>query len=211
MSIELTILKATGRLEPFETLIQTSFQESIEKIQRSIALPKIDVVVADYPDGAIPEIGVCGNAYTEHLVFISIDPNFPEIEKTLAIEIQSTLAHELHHCARMHTVGYGKTLLEALVSEGLADHFDIEINKSDPKPWCVALKGVELERIKKMAQAVYNNVGYSHSDWFFGSTKLNIPRWSGYSIGFDLVKSYLNKTGKSASELVSTDAQEFII
>ena len=60
-----------------------------------------------------------------------------------------------------------------------------------------------------MAEKIFNE-NYNHFDWFFGSEKNNIPRWSGYSLGFDIVCNYLKLTNKKASELVSVDASEFI-
>ncbi|KND46719.1 MAG: hypothetical protein AB201_02685 [Parcubacteria bacterium C7867-006] len=210
MNVKLHILKQSTRLNSFEEIIRKSFEEGINKIQNKIILPNVDVVVSDNPGSSIPETGVGGYAPTANLVYININPEFSDLEKTLFDEIQSTLAHELHHCARTEKIGYGKTLLEALVSEGLADNFDIEVNNKKPKPWSVAIKDEELKDLKKKAEKDFNNDKYNHSAWFFGSRDLNIPRWAGYSLGFDIVKDYLKKTDKTASELVVTDASEFI-
>ncbi|MBU1558013.1 DUF2268 domain-containing protein [Patescibacteria group bacterium] len=42
------------------------------------------------------------------------------------------------------------------------------------------------------------------------SLNSKIPRWTGYSIGFRLVKDYMEKSGKSASELVNVSAEKFL-
>lgn len=210
MAVNLHILKASGRLHEYESRIQTAFEEGLDKVAARLALPDVDVVVADNPDAAIPETGVGGYSPTAHLLYISIGPLHENVEKTLEQEIRSTLAHELHHCARWHTIGYGKTLLETIVSEGLADHFDLEVNGGVPRPWSVALSAEELERMRKQAASEFNSRDYKHTDWFFGSPERSIPKWTGYTLGFTIVKEHLEKTGKTASELAGESANTFI-
>ena len=207
MSVNLHILRASGRLEKFETIIKKAFEAGIADVQNKFSLPVLDVVVVDDADSAIPETGVGGSAPNAHLLYIYINPTFNNLEAVLDFEIRSTLAHELHHCARWASVGYGSTLLEAIVSEGLADHFDIEVNSGAPKPWSIAMSESELQSMMLKAEQEFNS-DYNHSDWFYGSKE--IPRWTGYSLGFKIVSDYINKTGKSASQLVSTSHTEFI-
>lgn len=208
MNAILHILKSSGRLDELEGHIRSTALEVIPKIEERISLPHVDVVIEDNPKGAIPETGVGGYAKTAHILVVSIDPKSAYIQN-LQDEIKSTLAHELHHCARMNLIGYGETLLEALVSEGLADHFDIEVNGNNPKPWSTALPEDALEKVAEKAKPEFNNSHYNHSAWFFGSQENQIPRWAGYSLGFHLVKNYLTKTGKKASELVGEPASSF--
>jgi uncharacterized protein YjaZ len=210
MSVFLHTLKASKRLGPFETLITSGFTEGLEQVEGKISLPDVDVVIADNPSAVIPETGVGGSAPNAHLLYISIDPEFLNLKDTLEYEIRSTLAHELHHTARWKAVGYGKTLLEAIVSEGLADHFDLEINGGAPKPWSISVEGEKLRELQERAQIEFNNDQYDHRAWFFGSEKETIPRWSGYSLGFEIVRKYMEKSGKSAAELTGTEAKNFV-
>ena len=207
MSISFHILDAGGRLEKFQVQISDSLRVGLEHIEQELSLPSIDVVVVDDPHSAIPETGVGGSAPTAHLLYIYVDPEFTDLDKTLDFEIRSTLAHELHHCARWANIGYGSTLLEAIVSEGLADHFDIEINGGVPKLWDTAIQREGLETLLEMAKLEFTNSDYDHAAWFYGSAK--IPRWAGYSLGFKLVGDYMQKTQKKASELVSEPASSF--
>jgi uncharacterized protein YjaZ len=210
MSINLYILKASGRLKVLENQIESAFDGVLRGIENKITLPHVDVVIDDDVNSVIPETGVGGFAPSANLLYIHINPDFKGIEQKIDFEIKSTLAHELHHCARWASCGYGKTLLEAIISEGLADHFDIEINNGPPKPWSVAVAGSELEKLKEKARSEFTNDNYDHSVWFFGSESKNIPRWTGYSLGFSLVGDYIKKSGKKASELVSERAESFI-
>jgi hypothetical protein len=88
----------------------------------------VDVVFQDYPLAAIPSLGMGGFAPTGHLVQLSFDPGAEDFEELIVAHLPRTLAHELHHCARWRGPGYGRSLGDALVSEGLADHFDLEVN-----------------------------------------------------------------------------------
>ncbi len=210
MSVNLYILKASGRLEKLEEKISVAFRAGVEQVQNKISLPNIDVIVDDNEQSAIPETGVGGSAPSAHLLYIHINPEFKEIENIIDSEIRSTLAHELHHCARWATCGYGATLLEALISEGLADHFDIEVNGGKPKPWSVAIQGEELSKLKEKAEEDFFNNNYNHTAWFFGSEKDAITRWSGYSLGYEIVGEYLKTNNKKASQLVNENAVSFI-
>ena len=209
-SMHLHLLKASGRLLPFEADLTLAFNEVVQKVIGKIALPEVDVVMADNPNNVIAETGVGGFAINANLIYVNINPESSYFRENTLKEVVSTLTHELHHCARIHSIGYGKTLLEAMVSEGLADHFDIELNKHTPNPWSVNLAPTELAEMYKKASTEFANNSYDHSSWFFGSEEKDIPRWTGYSLGFEIVKKHMEKSSKSAAELVSTRAEPFI-
>ncbi len=199
-------MRASGRLEPFIKSIQEAFDEAIKEVAAKLQLSRVDIVVADLPASAIPETGVGGYAPNAHLLYIYINPESPGLAERLRVEIKSTLAHELHHCARWAAVGYGTTLLEAMISEGLADHFDLEVNGGTPRPWSTALQPVQLQSLLARAREEFPSANYSHDDWFFGSEKEQIPHWTGYSLGYFLVDSYIKSSGKTASSLVAASA-----
>lgn len=47
----------------------------------------------------------------------------------MVTDVPATIIHELHHCSRSAGRGYGRTLLEALVSEALAQHFEADFRE----------------------------------------------------------------------------------
>src|SRR5690625_1970846 len=109
---------------------------ALERIERHLPLGHIDVVVERNPFAVIPELGVGGFSPSGHLVHVSLDPAHARFGEALEQHLPRTLAHELHHCARWRGPGYGRTLGEALVSEGLADHFDLEVHPgAEPYHW----------------------------------------------------------------------------
>lgn len=207
MAVTLHILGASGRLQALEAQIRSAFSDAVARVSGVLTLPGVDVVVADNPPAAIPETGVGGYAPTAHLLYVSINPEHAALASTIDAEIKSTLAHELHHCVRWESIGYGSTLLEACISEGLADHFDVEMNHGAPKPWSTAVRGQELEALIEKARSEFDTA-YDEQVWFWGAGAA--PRWAAYAIGFKLVGDYLKKTGKTASKLVAESARSFI-
>ena len=168
MKTDIQISNPAGTLDRFEESIRVAIAEVLAEIEGKIVLSDVRIEIDDDAKSAIPETGVGGYAPSANLLKIHINPGFEGLEENIDAEIKSTLAHELHHCARWASIGYGNTLLEALISEGLADHFDIEINGGAPKPWSTALTIAELDGIRKMAEKEFSNEQYSHSEWFFG-------------------------------------------
>jgi uncharacterized protein YjaZ len=211
MNINLHLLNASGSLDAFIDDIKNNFPKAVDEISKKLDISNIDIVVYDNPLRVIPEYGIGGYSQNANLIFVSLDPKFPNLSKSIGQELKSTLAHEMHHCMRWREVGYGNTLLEALITEGLADHFDLEMYGRDPYPWDLALDKNQIEKFLKKAKAEFNNKDYDHTTWFFGSKNKNIPRWTGYSLGFKIVSDYLQKNpDKKSSSLYNTSAKEFV-
>lgn len=211
MNITPHILLGSGRLTSYQSKINEVFVKTTEKISSKVSISDVDVVIYDNPRGVIRETGVGGYTLDAHIIFISLDPAFSNFEHTISKELGRMLTHELHHVLRWKNPGYGKTLLEALITEGLADHFDIEINNESPHPWCHALNNSQLEEMLKKVQVEFDNKNYNHNAWFFGSKEKGIPRWAGYSLGYKLVNDYLQSNpDKKPSTIYALEAEEFI-
>ena len=210
MNVCLHILNASGALGTVATFIEDEFTKSLKKISSALSVSDVDVVVYDNSKGVIPEVGIGGYSPNGHVMFLYLDATSSILKKTIQEQLKKTLAHELHHCMRWRNPGYGKTLLEALVSEGLADHFDLEVNGGNLQPWCTALHGEEVTTFFKRAEREYNVKDYHHREWFFGTGSL--PRWVGYTLGYQIVGTYLKKyPDQTAASLVSTPAKAFIV
>lgn len=209
--IKISILQASGRLIPYLNTIRKSVQEAVFKIEAKIPLISVDVVICDNPKATIPHLGIGGQTITSNLVMVSLDPSSKFFLSKIEEEILRTLAHELNHCARWECVGYGKTFLEAMISEGLADHFDEEISKEEPQAWSKSLNPKQIDRFLGLAREDFHNKNYNHTDWFFGSKTRKIPKWTGYSLGYYLVGEYLKRNpGKNPSDIYNLIASQFI-
>lgn len=171
--------------------VEAVVDEAVAIVRVRIPVDGVVIRVITDAAGAIPEIGIGGRAVAGREVRISLDPGFGTLSMSIAEDLFPMLAHELHHIARQRTVGYGSTLLAAMVSEGLADHFSMEIAGGDPPPWATALTEDELDTWIAVARAEWLESGYDHDAWFFG-TAPPIPRWAGYAIGFAITGAYLD-------------------
>ncbi len=190
---------------PVKKLFPDQIQETIfscsEKVKGTFPLDIIDVVALIGKS----DIGIHGNSFYKDTIMIIIDRNYNG--DNLIMKLSSTYYHELHHLARMATVGYGETLEEAIITEGLGVAMEEEMldqvegyyQLSNRKELSIILK--EFAKEKKSKE-------YDHERWFFGDE--NIPKLAGYKLGYLIVKGYLQDTGKKASELFSVTANEVI-
>lgn len=181
-----------------------------QSASRQLPIGGITAVVESEPDPLFTGWGVAGGfqgvGSTE--VEIKIRPQLPD--ELLAEQLSYVAAHEFHHVARSRGPGYGfGTLLEALVSEGLADHFAEEhLGQSTPH-WLLAFSPEELERWLERARPLFDTRNYGHFDWFFGANP-EIPRGIGYALGYELVSRYQARYGgASAASLWDTPAEAF--
>jgi Predicted Zn-dependent protease (DUF2268) len=173
---------------------------------------KIRIEVALDAARAIPGIGVGGFADpATGDVSVWIDEAPPGgLKAALETWVPATLAHELHHSSRIRMgPGYGITLAEALVTEGLADHFAAEaFPDTPPQPWDHALSAKQEAELWRKAQPILEvRGGYNHQAWFLGGGDL--PRWAGYTLGYRIAEAYLGND-LSASSAVGTEAETVI-
>jgi uncharacterized protein YjaZ len=211
MTIQTHILLGSRRLQPHAKDIDAAIVKALPFIEEKLPIKDIDIVVHDNPRGSVPELGIGGYTPNAHLVFISLDPSFPKIKESICIHLKHTLAHELHHTMRWRDPGYGITLVDALITEGLADCFDLEVFGGESPPWSRALSDEEFNRMIKKAQGELHNKKYDHSSWFYGNSNMGIPRWTGYSLGYKMIRDYLQKhPDKKPSLLYATKTDTFL-
>ena len=208
MSINAHVLPSSKDLKPF-TMELKSITKSVEALIKKVISPgDIDVVFYDNPGATLKEIGVGGYTPCANVVFISLDPRNPKFKAGIKNDLPKTLAHEINHAIRFRTPISKETLFEAMISEGLADHFSMEVTgRKNPPAWAMALSSEQKKTFMKKASKEWNAPTYDHNAWFYGSTPKKIPRWTAYALGFGLVATYLQKHPKiSASKLISAKA-----
>lgn len=195
------IANSTGELDNFVYMISESLKTIIPIVEKELDAKQIDIIFVSAAALTIPEYGIGGNSPGPNHVYISFDPNSDKITQT---GLNETLLHEIHHCMRWRNPGYGKTLGEAMISEGMACLYELQYSGKAPIYAKVRLKESQITK----ARIIINSKSYNHSKWFFGSK--DVDRWFGYSYGYRLCKYYSKKTNKNASELVHLDAQEIL-
>lgn len=197
-----------GELLPPELVpeLQDVLHTALSRHSQRLGLSGVDVAVRVLPWG-LPETGVHGYAPTAHYVEMTLSPQNPNFAAHWHSEVPATLAHELHHCRRWKTVGYGQSFLEVLVSEGLAQHHEKEERGGRPAPYSVLSQ--DLAPLWERARPLLERTDYGHEAWFFGSEAENLPRWAGYALGYDLVSRYLQVQGADAAAHADAPAEAF--
>lgn len=204
------VFEDNNELENKRNLIEAKVRETVSKVNEKMPTENINIRIKVSSTNVIPEIGIGGFNPNANEVILSLNPNFIDIDQSIANELGPMIAHEMHHAKRRRSVGYGSNLLQAMITEGLADSFSMEIFGIDPPIWSTALPANELENWIEAASVIWNETPYNHDEWFFGIST-EIPRWTGYSIGFKLVKEYLTQNPSlKPSGIVNEPANSFV-
>jgi uncharacterized protein YjaZ len=187
-------------------------ESAVDHVSRRIALPETVVSILARPGRVVPETGVGGFADpVSGEVFVYVDPGRERLNRVLAKWVEPAIAHELHHAARiLDGPGYGRSVVEAIVTEGLADVFALD-TYGRRAPWTRALGVRSVCRWWARARERSRSRGdYDHSAWFFGTGRA-LPRWAGYTIGYVLVRRYLSShPSRTAADLVVTPAPRIV-
>ncbi|EOY5416345.1 DUF2268 domain-containing putative Zn-dependent protease [Cronobacter turicensis] len=202
-------LEAQGDLRDVRDRLAEETDAACQTLANVITPPRLDMLVYRAPGQVIPEIGIAGRAYHGALFSMGVDPANPQLCSSLTDgTFRRQILHEVHHCMRMAGPGYGWTLGEALVSEGLAGHFVTWLMHSAPEPWECAVERAALTAAG-VSSAALNDTHYDHAAWFFGSGAL--PRWYGYTLGYEMVAAWLSEAGApDAEKRISVPAEEVI-
>jgi uncharacterized protein YjaZ len=198
-----------GALREHEASIRQLIESTSERVSPMLTLSGVTINVIPSSSRAIGGYGVGGFTPTGSLVEIYIDPSFANLAQVLHDRVSRLTAHELHHAKRWRGPGYGRTLREAIVSEGLADHFSEEVFGPPVQPWSDAFPREDTARYFDVARPELGSSSYDHDRWFFNASA-TLPRWTGYTLGYRLIETYKSsRPGTTAALLVSTPATDF--
>lgn len=202
-------LEASGSLAQFRPELIREFEVAYEAIAQLMPPPRLDILIQRLPGETLPELGLVGRAYRSTLFSMTLDPDNPNFLASLQSgALRRHVVHEVHHCLRMAGPGYGWTLGEAMVSEGLAGQFVRRVLGSEPELWERALAPQELLSSpvdRQLLEATY----YDHSEWFFGTGAR--ARWLGYTLGYQMVEAWLATQGDvDAATWVNVPAQDIL-
>ena len=194
------MLNARHGLTRILSEIRQTVREAVAATSTHAELPDFDLVIKAQPGGGIPVWGVGGHAPSPGLIEVTLDP-----ARFSATLLTRTLVHEFHHLLRWDGPGYGASLGEALVSEGLAGHFTLQVLGGEPDPWD-AVK--PAGRVARAAMNKWARLDYNHAHWFFGGGELR--RWTGYGLGHMLISEHLSRfPDQDAVKLADVKAEEF--
>ncbi|MDO5631190.1 MAG: DUF2268 domain-containing putative Zn-dependent protease [Paracoccus sp. (in: a-proteobacteria)] len=193
-------LNARHALTPVLSEIRAGARHAVAMASELTEVPDFDLVVRAEPGGGITDWGVSGYAPAPGLVEIVLDPARYDAQALIR-----TLLHEMHHIIRWAGPGYGRSLGETLVSEGLAGHFVVQVLGGQPDPWDRTAPSSGLAR---RAQNEWSRLDFSYAEWFQG--KGGLRKWAGYGLGHRLIAEYLTQApDQTAALLAQTGAETF--
>jgi hypothetical protein len=193
-------LNARNTLTLLLPQIRATAREAVARVSEHADLPRFDLVVKAQPGGGIPDWGVGGYAPAPGLIEVTLNP-----DRFDAALLLRTLVHEMHHLIRWDGPGYGRSLGEALVSEGLAGHFVLQVLGGKPDPWDAVTPAAGVAR---QAMNEWARLDHDHARWFLG--KGDLRKWTGYGLGHRLIAEHLAQAqGDDAVTLSTTRADAF--
>ena len=211
--VNILLTEANGNLSDSREIIIDAVKTAEEYVFPKLKVNwDIDLLITNrLYDIIIPEDGVGGRTRTSDFIEFAVNE-----EKATENLISEMVTHELCHAAR-----WGKndewinTLFDSMISEGIATYLEAEFIK-DREEKTVFIKTI-LERTddenKKILEELRDQLDSNYYDYntifFNGNDKL--PRWSGYSLGYYLVKKYLEKTNKKIEDAFADKYTEFKI
>lgn len=164
----------------------------VEEVIKDLDIKKpFDVTI--YPNHKWTEEtdGVDGDALSAGVLQVRLDlrnEKFP-LNILLGTPLKGLIYHETNHVARWQGPGYGWTLFEATISEGLATVYEKMITEPHPMPHADYSNIAELLPYYKNRNRDEDK-GYNHSSWFFGMDT-NYPKYLGYKVGTYIVDQAL--------------------
>ena len=211
--VNILLTEANGNLSGSREMIMDAIKAAEEYVFPKLKVNwDIDLLITNrLYDIIIPEDGVGGHTRTSDFIEFAINE-----EKATEDLISEMVAHELCHAARWgKNDEWTQSLFDGLLFEGIACVLEDEFVKNNPEK-TLFIKTI-LERSDKENKKILEELRdqldsnrYDYNTIFFnGNDKL--PRWSGYSLGYYLVKKYLEKTNKRIEDAFADRYAEFKI
>lgn len=204
-------LKTNKELTGIAEHVRKIFDATAEKVVSLTEEVETDIVIRHSPQNSIPELGISGQ-YTKdaRCIDVYIDLKNTYLKSNFETEVARTFIHEYMHVVREQYVPWENgTLLDALIAEGLAQNFEIEVQPELlPSIYATSFSEDELNKLWNKAKDILDQRGWINDEWFFGSQE--IKRWSGYSLGFKLVQDKIKKSGLKPSELYKLPSVDFL-
>lgn len=196
----LHFLNARHQLTPIMSEARAAAHEAVALGSAHVDLPRFDLVLRAGSE-VVPEWGIGGEAPAPGVIEITVN-TARLFDPALLIR---SIVHQMHHLIRWAGPGYGKSLGEGLVSEGLAGHFVLQVLGGKPDPWDATAPSAGAAR---RAMSEWSRLGYDHGEWFLGKGK--IRKWSGHGLGHRLIAEHLAQNPEEdAITLASRRADAF--
>jgi hypothetical protein len=201
------IANANGILNKFVPQIEAAIKMAENYAVSKLGIDnEINVIFTPLFD-FIPEDHIGGHTYSDGFITVTIDM---ESEYISAESIFETICYELCHATRWaKNPEYISSMADSMIFEGLAIAFEsqaiLENKITNSQFFMNYVKKIPKTKIEKILYTLkdqLNSKEYNRSKIFFkGDSDLDLPRWSGYAVGYYIVQKYLEQTGKKPNEI----------
>lgn len=184
----------------------------VDEVTKDLSIEKpFDITI--YPNYKWTEGvgGVDGHAMSGGVLQIRIDlrDSVLKIKDLLGTPLQAVVYHECNHIARWQGPGYGWSLLEATVSEGIATVYEKMKTESHEMSHADYSNIEELLQVYRLRNKE-DDSSYNHNAWFLGFDP-KYPKFLGYRVGTYIVEKALELNPKlSLVQMTRLQADEII-
>ena len=149
--------------------------------------------------------GVTGYCSKEKVILIFI--NFAGDWKK---QLNSTILHELAHSVSKYYQGGLISIGEAMIFDGLAEHYRENILNDGKSPLATALTRIEADKIfEELRYKLNSETLKDYTDIFFGTGKY--PNWTGYTLGYNLItKFFQGKNNINWYQILRMDPKDIL-
>lgn len=170
----------------------------------------IDVVIFDAEYWDIhPQMSVSAHSRIHYIdAKICFYRKDRSIDSIINTELPLAIYHEVSHVVRASTIGYGETLLDSFIQEGIACFVEQSIMPERTIPYIQKIENEHLfwlQARKHFSQKITSKL---HSDWFFGTGAL--PNWIGYRLGYLIVQQFMNTHAIRLATLVRMSSRKIL-
>jgi hypothetical protein len=180
---------------------------ALARISALLPGPPTTITVTYDSSAVIPQTGSNGytNPGTGRITIWLGQTKQASFRRIAQLWLARALSHEVDHSVRILAgPGFGGTLLQEVVSEGISSAFDMAAFPGTPNPWDRAISPSQECALWQQAQPLLEQTGL-YDDWMFGVP--GIPHWTGFTIGYDMVTAYRqHHPGMSWSAITAASA-----
>lgn len=192
-------LSARNELVDVMSGLRAAARKAVAGVRQHADLPRFDLVVRAGRDVA-PDWGMSADLPAAGVIHLTLNPE--RFDEALVIR---SLTRKLHQVIRRDLVGQDRSLGDALVSEGLAGHFVLQVLGGQPDPWD---RTTLTSGVARKAMNEWSRPDFDQPRWFLG--KGDIRKWGGYALGHKLIAQHLAMDpGKDAVSLAGLRADAF--
>ncbi|MGR5132390.1 DUF2268 domain-containing putative Zn-dependent protease [Vibrio alfacsensis] len=209
MSYRVTLLNATGELSPISDYLLQQLEDLSLRLSDYFDLSNIDLTISPFDRNGAPQTGIGGYCLSSFRVEILLDTQRADIKNVIDKELAAVLAHELHHLFRMRAGENSVALGDTLIMEGLACHFERQVNGGITPSLFGKIKDQDWRPFYAEMKGKLTSLDYNFDAYFLGSDESRWPKYMGYWIGYNLVAEYLADFQGPELDLVGAKAELF--